>query len=97
MEIACWDLMGKQAGLPVSRLLGAQRPLSAVPHSAYVFFRAPDREGRGRSRPRTTSSTGRAVMRRHGFRTLKCKLGGFAAGGGDGVRRGAAVRRWGRR
>ena len=52
---------GQAAGLPVSRLLGAPRPLAAVPHSCYVFFRAPEPGGaRAPSRPRTTSRTGRA-------------------------------------
>ena len=78
VEIACWDLLGKQAGLPVSRLLGAPRLLSAIPHSAYVFFRAPNREGQGAVTAENYVPFWTEVMRRHGFRTLKCKLGGFA-------------------
>ena len=78
VEIACWDLLGKRAGLPVSRLLGAPRLLSAIPHSAYVFFRAPNREGQGAVTAENYVPFWTEVMRRHGFRTLKCKLGGFA-------------------
>ena len=77
VEIACWDLMGKAAGLPVYRLLGAQRPLAAVPHSCYVFFRAPGRDGSGAVTPENYVEFWVGVMREHGFQTLKCKLGGF--------------------
>jgi glucarate dehydratase len=76
VEIALWDLLGKALGLPVSRLLGAERVLTAVPHSCYVFFRAPDREGRGAVTPENYVDHWTGVMRAHGFRTLKCKLGG---------------------
>ena len=76
VEIACWDLMGKAAGLPVYRLLGAQRPLSAVPHSCYVFFRAPGRDGTGEVTPENDVEFWTGVMKEHGFQTLKCKLGG---------------------
>jgi glucarate dehydratase len=77
VEIACWDLLGKRAGLPVSRLLGAARPHTAIPHSAYVFFRAPNREGQGAVTPENYVDFWTGVMREHGFRTLKCKLGAF--------------------
>jgi glucarate dehydratase len=76
VEIALWDLLGKALGLPVSRLLGAERPLAAVPHSCYVFFRAPNREGRGAVTPENYVEHWTAVMRAYGFQTLKCKLGG---------------------
>ena len=77
VEIACWDLMGKAVGLPVYRLLGAQRPLSAIPHSCYVFFQAPNRDGKSAVTPANYVEYWTGVMRQHGFKTLKCKLGGF--------------------
>jgi glucarate dehydratase len=77
VEMACWDLLGKQAGLPVSRLLGAPRLLGTIPHSAYVFFRAPNRDGTGAVTPENYVDYWTGVMRAHGFRTLKCKLGAY--------------------
>ena len=75
VEIAMWDLMGKAVGLPVYRLLGAERPLAAVPHSLYAFLRAPGRDGSGQVTPGNYVEHWTGEMRRHGFGTIKCKLG----------------------
>ena len=75
VEIAMWDLMGRAVGLPVYRLLGAERPRAAVPHSLYAFLRAPGRDGNGEVTPGNYVGHWTGEMRRHGFRTIKCKLG----------------------
>jgi glucarate dehydratase len=76
VEIALWDLLGKTLGLPVYKLLGPRRPLTAIPHSCYIFFRAPGRDGTGEVTPDNYVEHWTGVVRDHGFRTLKCKLGG---------------------
>jgi glucarate dehydratase len=76
VEIALWDLLGKALGLPLYKLLGPRRPLEAVPHSCYIFFRAPSREGTGAVTPENYVEHWTGVAAQHGFTTLKCKLGG---------------------
>lgn len=75
VELACWDLMGKAAGVPVYRLLGGEGPVAGVEHSAYCFFRAPDRDGRGAVTPDNVAEHCVGIAREHGFRTIKLKLG----------------------
>lgn len=75
VEMACWDLMGKATGLPVYRLLGGQGPKDGVECSAYCFFRAPDRHGRGAVTPENVAEHCVGIARQFGFRTIKLKLG----------------------
>jgi glucarate dehydratase len=75
IELACWDIMGKAVGLPVYRLLGGEGAKAAVEHSAYCFFRAPDRDGRNAVTLENHTEHCLQLAREHGFRTLKLKLG----------------------
>src|SRR3954452_25179369 len=47
LEVACFDLMGKAAGLPVCRLLGG-RLREENSFSAYIYHSNADRQGKGR-------------------------------------------------
>lgn len=75
LEIACWDIMGKAAGLPVYRLLGGEGAKARVENSAYCFFRAPDRDGQGAVTPENHAEHCLEIAREYGFRTIKLKLG----------------------
>lgn len=75
LEIACWDIMGKEAGLPVYRLLGGQGVKTGVEHSAYCFFRAPDRNGENAVTPDNLAEHCLGLAHEHGFTTLKIKVG----------------------
>ena len=77
IEIACWDIMGKATGLPVYRLLGGEGARDSVEHSAYCFFRAPDRNGQNAVTPDNHAEHCLAIAREYGFRTIKCKLGAY--------------------
>ena len=77
IEMACWDIMGKATNLPVYRLLGGEGPKSGVEHSAYCFFRAPDRSGKNAVTPENHTQHCLQLAREHGFRTLKLKLGAY--------------------
>jgi glucarate dehydratase len=77
VELACWDIMGKAAGVPVYKLLGGETTQTAVEHSAYCFFRAPDREGKNEVTLDNHAEHCLNLAREHGFRTLKLKLGVF--------------------
>lgn len=77
VEMACWDIMGKTCEVPVYRLLGGGGPKAGVEHSAYCFFRAPDRNGENAVTPENLTEHCVELMNRHGFRTLKLKLGAY--------------------
>ncbi len=75
LEVACWDLMGKATGRPVSDLLGG-RLREEIPFAAYVYHRNNNREGWGEID--TTDQVvahARDLVARHGFRTIKYKGG----------------------
>jgi glucarate dehydratase len=75
LELACWDLMGKAVGKPLCQLLGG-RLHDEIPFAGYLYYRNADREGRG-----AIDTTGdilaraRAMVKDHGFDTLKYKGG----------------------
>jgi glucarate dehydratase len=75
LEVACWDLMGKAVGKPVCQLLGG-RLHDEIPFAGYLYYRNPDRHGRGRI-DTTDQVIGHAsdMVRRNGFATLKYKGG----------------------
>jgi glucarate dehydratase len=75
LELACWDIMGQAAGLPVYRLLGGEGVKQSVEQSAYCFFRAPDRQGKHAVTPDNHAEHCLAVAQEHGFRTIKLKIG----------------------
>ncbi len=75
VEIACFDLLAKAAGLPLYRLLGGQGPREEVPLSAYSFFRLPGPDGSGEVTLDTMADHCRTLVERHGFDTVKIKLG----------------------
>lgn len=77
IEMACWDIMGKAVGLPVYRLLGGEGPKAGVEHSAYCFFRAPDRNGQNAVTPENHTEHCLQLAAEYGFRTLKLKLGAY--------------------
>ncbi len=75
LEVACWDLMGKATGRPVSDLIGG-RLREEIPFAAYVYHRNMNREGWGEID--TTDQVvahARDLVERHGFRTIKYKGG----------------------
>jgi len=75
LELACWDLMGKAANLPVCRLLGG-RLRDEIPFAAYVYHR--NANARGEGRVDTLDDVLRRaeqLVRDHGFSTIKYKGG----------------------
>jgi glucarate dehydratase len=75
IELACWDIMGKAAGMPVYRLLGGEGCTASVECSAYCFFRGPDRNGQSAVTLDNHAEHCLAEAKKYGFRTIKCKLG----------------------
>ena len=76
LELACWDLMGKaRRQKPVCQLLGG-RLHDEIPFAGYLYYRNPDRHGRGRI-DTADQVIGHAsdMVRRNGFSTLKYKGG----------------------
>ncbi len=75
IELACWDLMGKAAGLPVYRLLGGHGHRAQIPTSAYCFFRGADAHGQHQVDLDNCVEHVLQLMETYGFRTVKMKLG----------------------
>lgn len=75
VEIACWDLMGKAAGVPVYRLLGGAGDRARVPMAAYFFFRGSGRHGEPPVDLDSCVDHVRWLIDTYGFRTVKMKLG----------------------
>ena len=75
IEIACWDLMGKAAGVPVYRLLGGEGYRDSVPLAAYFFFRGEDVNGEHVVDLDTCVDHVRWLIDTYGFETVKMKIG----------------------
>ncbi|MBX6322646.1 MAG: hypothetical protein IRY94_12515 [Rhodospirillaceae bacterium] len=75
LEMACWDIKGKAVGRPLCDLLGG-RLRDEVPFASYIFYRHPDREGRGRvaDADEVVAYT-RELHARHDFPAIKFKGG----------------------
>ncbi|MEU4447190.1 glucarate dehydratase family protein [Actinosynnema sp. NPDC050801] len=79
-EVATWDIRGKALGRPVSDLLGGA-VRSAVPYSAYLFYKwaghpgaEPDEFGEALD-PAGIVAQARLLVERHGFGSIKLKGG----------------------
>ncbi|MEU4573000.1 glucarate dehydratase family protein [Nonomuraea sp. NPDC023979] len=82
-EVACLDIRGKAAGVPVVDLLGG-RVRDAVPYSAYLFYKwaghpgaEPDRFGEALD-PAGVVEQAALLIKEYGFRSIKLKGGVFA-------------------
>lgn len=76
IEMACWDAVGKALKKPVWALMGGCFR-KKIPISGYVFTRAKNEktgEG-GETTPEQLLEFSRELVRRHGFRNLKLKVG----------------------
>nr|WP_055503581.1 glucarate dehydratase family protein [Nonomuraea pusilla] len=81
-EVACLDIRGKAAGVPVSDLLGG-RVRDAVPYSAYLFYKwaghpgePDDRYGPALDEAGLVAQAA-LLIKEHGFRSIKLKGGVF--------------------
>lgn len=79
-EVACLDIRGKAAGVPVVDLLGG-RVRDAVPYSAYLFYKwaghpgaAPDRFGPALDEAALVAQAA-LLIKEHGFSSIKLKGG----------------------
>ncbi len=76
VELACWDIIGKAAGLPLYRLLvGAA--LRTRPVAGYFFFRAAGQGGEPAVNLDNCVEHARRLVETYGFGTLKMKIGVF--------------------
>ncbi|MCG8606612.1 glucarate dehydratase [bacterium] len=77
IEFACYDIQGQSIGRPVYQILGG-KIRERVPLSAYLFYRYPDKDGKGEvTTPAQMVSYAKELVRQYGFRTLKLKGGVF--------------------
>lgn len=81
-EVACLDIRGKAAGVPVTDLLGG-RVRDAVPYSAYLFYKwaghpgaEPDRFGEALD-PAGLVAQAALMIKEYGFTSIKLKGGVF--------------------
>ncbi|MBB6344646.1 glucarate dehydratase family protein [Nonomuraea muscovyensis] len=81
-EVACLDIRGKAAGVPVVDLLGG-RVRDAVPYSAYLFYKwaahpgaEPDRFGEALD-PAGVVAQAALLIKEYGFTSIKLKGGVF--------------------
>lgn len=83
IEVACLDLQGKVANLPLYQVLGG-RARREVAFSGYLFFKPAGHLGMAADRfgacetPEAVVEQARMFVDRHGFRSLKLKGGVFA-------------------
>ncbi|KAI1128157.1 enolase C-terminal domain-like protein [Nemania abortiva] len=81
-EVACLDIQGKLAGLPVSELLGG-RVRDKVDYSAYLFYKwaghpgEPDDEYGAALDPEGLVRQARKIVDEYGFKAIKVKGGVF--------------------
>lgn len=75
IELACWDIIGKAAGVPLYRLLGGHGAVERVPVAGYCFFRAPGPDGNDAVTVDNYVQHCLEMQRLHGFSVLKLKLG----------------------
>ena len=75
VELACWDIIGKVAGLPLYRLLGGRGPCERVPVAGYFFFRAAGQGGEPAVNLDNCVEHARRLVETYGFGTLKMKIG----------------------
>ncbi|KAH6658371.1 enolase C-terminal domain-like protein [Truncatella angustata] len=81
-EVACLDIQGKLAGVPVSDLLGG-RVRDTVPYSAYLFYKwaghpgQPDDEFGEALNPEGLVKQAKKMMDEYGFTAIKLKGGVF--------------------
>lgn len=81
-EVACLDIQGKLAGVPVSELLGG-RVRDSVPYSAYLFYKwgghpgEPDDEYGAALDPEGLIKQARKMIDEYGFTAIKVKGGVF--------------------
>ncbi|KAH9905034.1 mandelate racemase/muconate lactonizing enzyme domain-containing protein [Xylariomycetidae sp. FL2044] len=81
-EVACLDIQGKLAGIPVAELLGG-RVRDHVPYSAYLFYKwaghpgEPDDEYGAALDPEGLVAQARKIVGEYGFRAIKLKGGVF--------------------
>jgi glucarate dehydratase len=77
LEFACLDILGQRWNVPVCDILGG-RLQDRVPFASYLFFRYPDRDGRGEVRTADQLvAEARDLKRRFGFTSHKLKGGVF--------------------
>ncbi len=75
LELACWDLMAKKAGVPLCRLLGG-RLRDEIPFAGYIYHRNPNAEGKGRvDTLDDVVARAEQLVAAFGFTTLKYKGG----------------------
>ncbi|KAI1880149.1 hypothetical protein JX265_001770 [Neoarthrinium moseri] len=81
-EVACLDIQGKLAGIPVSDLLGG-RVRDSVPYSAYLFYKwaghpgEPDDEYGAALDPEGLVKQAKKIIDEYGFTAIKLKGGVF--------------------
>ena len=81
-EVACLDIQGKLAGVPVSELLGG-RVRDAVQYSAYLFYKWGRRPGQPEDEygealdPAGIIRQARKIIDEYGFKAIKLKGGVF--------------------
>lgn len=75
LELACWDIMGKSAGVPLCHLLGGKLR-DEVPFAAYLYHRNARPDGEGAiDTPDDIIARAEELIGKHRFTTLKYKGG----------------------
>ncbi|MBX3578533.1 MAG: hypothetical protein KF723_15110 [Rhizobiaceae bacterium] len=78
IEMACLDIQGKAAQVPVYELLGG-KVRDKIPVSAYLFYRHHNEDGAGQIHtPDEMVAFAKGFSKEHGFATLKLKGGYFS-------------------
>jgi len=77
VEMACLDIQGKVLDQPLCKLLHGEDIKPRVAHSAYCFFRTPNREGENGVTPENYVEYCQELIRQFGFQCLKLKMGTY--------------------